>query len=90
METLEAPTQLGGFNQHLLMRQYNNCLSYSGTHQHEDDAIDTFFPLVKSHEIMVDTKTLITDVDAIGSKSDLNIPKVIQECFHERVIPVSI
>ena len=96
MKTLDSTTQLGGFDQRLPMRQYNKCFSYNGFHQHEDDAIDTFFSSVKSHdgttavELIVGTKTLLTDVYAIGSNSGLNISKVLLDCFRERGIPINI
>ena len=84
MKTLEATTQLGGFNKLLLIRQSNKHFPYSGTHQHEDDAIVAFFSSVKSHggtttvEIVFVTKTLLMDVYYIGTKSGLNIAKVLQ------------
>ena len=43
IKTLEAITRLGGFNQRLLMRQYNKKFPHSGPHRHKDDAIDTLF-----------------------------------------------
>ena len=74
MKTLEATYQLDGFNQNIPMSQYNKHLYYIRTHQHEDDAIDTFFSSVRFHdrttavELIVGTKTLLTDVYAIGFK----------------------
>ena len=96
MKTLEATTQLIGFNKRLPMRQSNKRFPYSRPHQHEDDVIDTFFSLVKSHvgttavEIIVGTKTLLMDVYAIGYKSGLNISKFLQDQFSERGIPINI
>ena len=96
MKTLEDMTQLGGFNKRLLMRQSNKHFPYSGPHLNKDDAIDTFFSSVKSHngttdvEVIVGTKTLLTDVYAIASKSDLNISKFLQYLFYKRGIPISI
>ena len=96
MKTLEDMTQLGGFNQRLLMRQSNKHFPYSGPHLNKDDAIDTFFSSVKSHngttavEIVVGTKTLLTDVYAIGSKSGLNTAKFLQCGFCECGIPINI
>ena len=96
MNTQEAKTQLGGFNQRLLMRQSNNHFPYSGTHQHKDESIDTFFSSVESHdvtinvELVVGTKTLLTDVYAIRSKSDLNIAKILLDRFREHRIPIKI
>ena len=74
MKTLKGNTQLDGFNRRLLMIQYNNHLPYISTHKHKDDSIDTFFYDVKSHigttafKLIIGTKTLRTDVYAIGSK----------------------
>ena len=39
MNTLEAITELGDFNQLLTMRQSNNKFPYSGNHRHKYDAI---------------------------------------------------
>ena len=96
MNTLEDTTQLGGFIQRLPIRQSNKCFPYSGHHQHEDDPIGTFFSSVKYHnvitafELIVVTKTLLTDVYAIGSNSVLNIDKVLQDRFCDRGIPIKI
>ena len=96
MKTLEATTQLGGFNQRLPMRKSNNRFPCIGPHRHEDDAIDTFFSSVKSHEgttaveLIVGTKTLITYVYSVVSNSGLNIAKVLQERFRECGIPFNI
>ena len=85
IKTLEATTQLGGFNQHLPMRQYNKRFPYSEPQQNEDDAIDTFFYSVKAHddtiavELIVGTKELLMNVYDKGSKSGLNIAKVLQD-----------
>ena len=74
MKTLEDTNQLDFLNQCLPMRKYNKFFPYRGPHQHEDDSLDTFFSSVKSHdsntslEIIVGTKTLLTDVYAIVSK----------------------
>ena len=87
MKTLEATTQIGGFNQRLPMRKSNNRFPCIGPHRHEDDAIDTFFSSVKSHDettavkLVVGIKTLITDVYAIQSKSVLNISQFLQDWF---------
>ena len=87
MKTLEDMTQLGGFNKRLPMRQSNKSFPYIGTHQNEDDAIDTLFSSIKDHdrtnavEIIVGTNTLLTDVYAIGSKSGLKIVKVLKDRF---------
>ena len=89
MKTLKATTQIGGFSQHLPMRQYNKQFPYSGTRRNKDDAIDTFFSSLRAYdgtnnvEIIVGTKTLLTDVYAIESKSGINIAKVIQDHFCE-------
>ena len=78
------------------MSKYNRCLPYSGPHQHEDDPLDTLFSSVKSHniytavEIIFGTKTLLTDVYAIVSKSGLNIAKFIQDRFYECGIIINI
>ena len=96
MKTLEATTQLGGFNQHIPMQQYNKRLRYSGPHWNEDYDIYTLFSLVIAHdenkpvEIIICTKKLITNIYEIGSKSGLNISKVLQDCFQECVIPINI
>ena len=42
MKTLEATTQLGGFNQRLPKRQYNKCFPYRGPHQHGEDSVNKF------------------------------------------------
>ena len=71
MKTLEATTQLFGFNQCLPMRQSNQRLTYRGPHQHKYDVIDTLFYSVVIHndttsvELIVGTKILITDVYVI-------------------------
>ena len=96
MKTLEANTQLGGFNKFPQMRQSNKSFPYSGTHWHEDDTINNFLSSVQAHygttvvEIIVGTKTLLKDVYTIGSKSGLNIAKVLQDRFRERGIPINI
>ena len=65
------------------MRQYNTRFLYSGPHQNEEDSIKTFFSLVPAHdgttsvELLVGTKTLLTEVYAIRTKSGLNIDKVL-------------
>ena len=88
MKTLEATIQLGGFNQNLPMRQYTRRFPYSGTHQHEDDAIGNFFYSVKykygttTVELIFGTKTILPDVYSIVSKSVLNIAKVLQDHLH--------
>ena len=79
MKTLEATTQLGGFNQSIQMRQFNMHFHYSGPHWHKDVAIINLLSSVQSHdgttivELIVGTKKLLTDVYAIGPKSGLNI-----------------
>ena len=96
IKTLESTTQLGSFNQRLPARQYNKRLHYIGPHQHEDDTIATLFSSVKTNDgttavkLIVGTKTLLTDVYAIGSKSVLNIAKVLQYRFCKRGIPINI
>ena len=78
MKNLEATNQLGGFNQSIPMRQYNMRFPHSMTHWKEDFAIITFLSSVQSHdgtttiELIVGTKTLLTDVYAKGNKSGLN------------------
>ena len=96
MNTLEASTQLGGFNQRLTTRQSKKCFPYSGSHQHEVDTIWTFFSSVKVHdgttavELIVVTNTLLKDVYTIGSISGLNIAEVPQDRLREREIPINI
>ena len=96
MKTLEATNQLGGFNQCLPMSKSNKIYPYSESHQRKDDAIDTLFYSVKYHngttviELIVGTKTILTDVYAIGSKSGLNIANFSQDRFRERGIPIKI
>ena len=96
MKTLKATTQLGGFNQHLLMIKSNNNFTYSGPHQHEYDSITTLLSSLQDHndttsvEIIFGTKTLLTDVWAIWYKPGLNISKVFQDRFHERGISINI
>ena len=74
----------------------NKCFPYKGPHKHGDDTINNFFYSVKSKngttfvELTVGTKKPPTDVYAIGSKSDLNIYKVLQERFHKRGITINI
>ena len=69
------------------MIQSNKQFPYSGLHRHYDDAIDTILYSVHDHngtatvEVIVSTKTIITDVYAIGSKSGLNIVNVLQDRF---------
>ena len=69
------------------MRQYNKRLPYRGPHLQKYDVNDTFFYSVIIHnnntsiELIVGTKTLITDVYAIQSKSDLNISQFLQDWF---------
>ena len=78
------------------MSKYDKCFPYSGPQRHKGDSIDTFFSSVKSHdsntdvEIIVGTKTLLTDVYAIVSKSGLKISKVLQDRFYECGIPINI
>ena len=85
MKTLEDTTKLDGSNQRLPMRKSNKRSPCSGPHQQEDNSIDTFFSSVKSHDettavkLVVGIKTLITDVYAIQSKSDLNISQFLQD-----------
>ena len=96
MKTIEATPQLGGFNQHLPMRQSNNCFPYSRPRRHKDDAIDNFFSSVQDHngtttvEIIVGTNTLLTDIYTRGYNSGLNISKFLQCRFRERGIPINI
>ena len=96
MKTIEAISQPGGFNQRLPIRQSDKCFPYSGHHQHKDDAIDTFLSSVRSHdgttavEFIVGAKTLLTDVNAMGSKSGLNIFKVLKDRFRKRGVPINI
>ena len=96
MKTLEATTQLGGFNQFSMMNQSNKRLPYIGNHWHKDDAIITFLSSLKSHcgntavKLIVGTKELFTDVYAIWSKSGLNISKFLQDRLRERGIPINI
>ena len=65
--------------------QSNDRLTYRGPRQHKYDVIDTFLYSVKilnnntSVELIVGTKTLITYVYAIGSKSGLNISQFLQD-----------
>ena len=69
------------------MSKYDKCFPYSGPQRHKGDSIDTFFSSVKSHDsntdvaIIVGTKTLLTDVYAIVSKSGPNMTKFIQYRF---------
>ena len=96
MNTLEAMTKPGGFNQFRLMRKYNKRFPYIGPHQHEDDAIYNFLSLLKYHdstndvELIVDTNTILVGVYAIGSNSVPNIAKFLQDRFCERGIPINI
>ena len=75
---LEDITQIGGFNQRLPMRQSNKRFPYGRPCKHKYDVINAFFYYVKSHngtttvELISGTKTLLTDVYAIGTKSGLN------------------
>ena len=78
------------------MRKSNKRFPYRDPHQHEEDTIDTFLSSVKTHngttavELIVRTKTLLTYVYAIWSKSGLNIAKFIQYRFREHGIPINI
>ena len=78
------------------MRQSNKCFPYIRSHLHEDDAIDTFLSSVKSHdgnnavEIIVGAKTILRDLNAVVSKSGLNISKVLQDRFRERRFLINI
>ena len=96
MKNLVATTQLGGFNQRILMRQSNKSLPYSGPYQHEDDAIVTFFSSVKSNagttdiELIFGKNTLLTYVYAIGSKSGPDIAQALQDRFRESGITINI
>ena len=78
------------------MSKSNKIYPYSESHQRKDDAIDTLFYSVKYHdgtaaiELIVGTKTILTDVYAIGSKSGLNIANFSQDRFRERGIPIKI
>ena len=82
MKTIEATTQLGGFNQSIPMRKSNKRFPYIKPHWHEDVAIITFWSSVLSHdgtttvELIVGTKTLLTDVYAIGPKLGLDICQI--------------
>ena len=88
MKTLEAATQLGCFNQHLPMTLYDNQFPYSEPHWHKDDDIDALLYSVRAHggtttvELIVVTKTLLTCVYAIGSKSGIHIYKILQYLFY--------
>ena len=96
MDTLEGTTQIGCFNQSLLMRKSKKRFPYIGTHWHEDDAIDTLLSSVKSHngtitvQLIVSTKTFLTDIYDVGSNSGLNIAIFLQYRFHKRGIPINI
>ena len=96
MKTLEATTQFGDFNLRLLMIQSNKRFPYIRHCQHKDDATDKFFSYVQEHygtvavELIVLTKTLLTNVYDIGSKSGLNIFKVLQDRFLKHIIPINI
>ena len=96
MKTLDATTQFGGFNLRILMIQSNKRFPYNRPLRHKDDAIDNLFSYVQAHdstatvETIVITKTLLTNVYAIGSKSGLNIVKVLQERFLKHGIPIDI
>ena len=74
----------------------NKISPYNGPHQHKDDAVNTFFSSVQAYYgttdvgLIVGTKTLLTYVYAIGSKSGLNIAKFLQDRFHESGIPINI
>ena len=78
------------------MSKSNKCFPYSGPHQHEDDAIYTFFSSVKYHdgtttvEIIFGTNAILADIYAIGSNKGLNIAKVLQDFFYERGVPINI
>ena len=78
------------------MSKYKKCFLYSGSHQHDDDYLDTLFSSVKSHDsnttvkIIVGTKTVLMDVYAIVSKSGVNIAKVFQDRFYKCGIPIKI
>ena len=77
------------------MRQSNKNFPYRGPRQRKDDAIHNFFCSVKYHndttnvELIDSTKILLTDVYDIGSKSGLNIDKIIQGYFCESGIPIN-
>ena len=96
MRTLKATTQLGDFNQRLLIRQSNKNFLYIGNHQHEENSIGTLFLSVTAHdgtaaiELISGTKILLTDVYAIGRKSGLNISMVFQDRFRKCGIPTNI
>ena len=96
MKTLGATTQLGGFNQRLLMRQSNKCFPYRSLRQHKYDAIGIFSYSVQAQdgttaiELIVFPNTLLTDVYAIESKSGLNIATVLQDRFRKRVMRINI
>ena len=78
------------------MMQSNKRFPYNRPLGHKDYAIDNFFSYVQAHdstaavETIVITKTLLTNVYAIGSKSGLNIVKVLQERFLKHGIPIDI
>ena len=96
INTIEATTQISGFNQCPPTSQYNKRFPCRGPHWHKDGDIYNLFYSVKSHdgtisvELIFGTKTLTPDVYAIVSKSGLNIDQVLQERFRERGIPISI
>ena len=96
MKTLKAATLVGAFNQRLQTRHSNKRFPYSRPYKHEYDRINNFFSSVQANnitysiELVVVTKTLLTDVYAIGSKSGLNIDKFFQEHFRERGITMNI
>ena len=96
MKTSEASTKLGGFKQLFQMLHSNKRLSYSEPQKNDDDAINNFFSSVRAHdgttpiELIIDTETLLTNVYAIGSKSSLNIAKVLQYRFREGGITINI
>ena len=70
MNTIEATSQLGGFNQHLPTRQPNKRFPYSGPHRHEDDTIGNFLSSVRAQNVtttieLIVANTLLTDVYSI-------------------------
>ena len=68
MKIIEATTKIGGFNQHLPMRQSNQWYPYSGLKWHKDDTINTLYSSVWDQNgttaigFIVGTNTLLTDV----------------------------
>ena len=96
IKTLEAATQLVSFNQRLTMRHHNRIFPYNAPHRHENDTINTFLSFSRTHygtitvKLIVVTKTLLTDVYAMGFKLGLNVAKVLQDQFRKCGTPIKI